>query len=152
MFQLDADKPGAKAVWPENRAPNKRVLSNTSTPWLTNDAVYCATNRGDLVCLDAGTGKELWHADKVTDHKSGPSVHIAPNGDTAFLFTNLGELIHARLSPKGYEEISRAKLIEPAYPFGGRKLTWSPPAYANRCVFVRNEKEIVCASLAAKNP
>jgi hypothetical protein len=41
------------------------------------------------------------------------------------------------------------QLIEPVYPFGGHKLTWSPPAFANRCVFVRNEREIVCVSLAA---
>jgi hypothetical protein len=35
-------------------------------------------------------------------------------------------------------------------PFGGRKVTWSPPAYANRRIFVRNEREIICASLAAE--
>lgn len=147
MLQLAADKPGAKVLWPESGGALKRVLSNTSTPWLTSDAVYSATNRGDLVCLDARTGQELWKTDKVTDRKSGPSIHITPHGDTAFLYTNLGELIHARLTPAGYEEISRAKLIEPDYPFSGRKITWSPPSYANRCVFVRNEHEIVCASL-----
>ena len=152
MFQLDADKPGAKVIWPESRAANKSVLSNTSTPVLTAVAVYTATNKGDLVCLDAATGKELWHTDKVTDRKSGPSIHITPNGDTALLFTNLGELIRARLSPKGYEELSRTKLIEPVYTFSGRKITWSPPAYAGRCVFVRNEKEILCASLTAGAP
>jgi outer membrane protein assembly factor BamB len=148
MLQLDADKPGAKVLWPEGGGALKRVLSNTSTPLLTHEAVYSATNRGDLVCLDANTGKELWHTDKVTDRKNGVSIHITPNGDTAFLYTNLGELIHARLSPAGYEEISRAKLIEPVYSFGGRKISWSPPSYASRCVFVRNEHEILCASLA----
>jgi outer membrane protein assembly factor BamB len=145
---LDRDPLGAKVLWPQGGGAMKRVLSNTSTPWLTKEAVYSATNRGDLVCLDANTGKELWHTDKVTDRKSGPSIHITPHGDTAFLYTNLGELIHARLSPAGYEEISRTKLIEPDYSFGGRKISWSPPSYANRCVFVRNEQEILCASLA----
>lgn len=148
MLQLDADKPGAKVLWPEGGGALKRVLSNTSTPWLTGDAVYSATSRGDLVCLDARTGLELWKTDKVTDRKSGPSIHITPHGNTAFLYTNLGVLIHARLTPTGYEEISRAKLIEPDYPFSGRKIAWSPPTYANRCVFVRNQHEIVCASLA----
>ena len=32
----------------------------------------------------------------------------------------------------------------------GRKVVWSHPAYADKCVFARNDKEIVCASLAAK--
>jgi outer membrane protein assembly factor BamB len=149
MFKLDADKPAASVVWPENRGVTKRVLSNTSTPLLAGDAIFSATNRGDLVCLDARTGRELWKTDKVTDHKSGPSIHLTPNGDAAFLYTNRGELIRARLTPAGYEELSRSRLIEPVYSFGGRKVTWSPPAYANRRVFVRNEREIVCASLAA---
>ncbi|MEQ1858337.1 MAG: PQQ-binding-like beta-propeller repeat protein [Chthoniobacteraceae bacterium] len=149
MFKLDARKPAASIVWPENRGVSKRVLSNTSTPMLAGDLVFSATNRGDLVCLDATTGAELWKTDKATDHKSGPSIHLTQHGDAFFLYNNLGELIRARLTRTGYEEISRSRVIEPVMPFGGRKLTWSPPAYANRHIFVRNERELVCASLAA---
>jgi hypothetical protein len=149
MMKLGGDKPAATVLWPENRGVTKRVLSNTSTPLLTADLVFSATNRGDLVCLDARTGAEVWKTDKVTDHKSGPSIHLTQHGDAVFLYNNLGELIRARLTRTGYEEISRTRLLKPVMPFGGRKLTWSPPAYANRCVFVRNEREIVCASLAA---
>ena len=68
--------------------------------------------------------------------------------NAVFLFNNLGELIRARLTRAGYEELGRAKLIEPEMPFGGRKITWSPPSYANGHVFVRNDRESVCASLA----
>ncbi len=102
------------------------------------------------MCLDASTGRELWRNTKITAKKNGPSIHITPQGDAAFLFTDEGMLIRARLTPAGCEELSRTKLIEPVYPFGGHKLAWAPPAYANRHVFVRNEREIVCASLAAE--
>jgi len=34
-------------------------------------------------------------------------------------------------------------------PFNGRNVVWPPPAYANRHVFARNDKEIIRASLAA---
>ena len=152
MFQLDAEKPAAKILWPENRGVAKRVLSSTSTAMLTSDLVFSATNKGDLVCLDARTGAEIWRTDKITDHKTGPSIHITPNGDTAFLYTNAGELIHARLTRAGYEEISRTPLLAPVYLFAGRKVTWSPPAFADRHIFVRSEREIVCASLAADAP
>ena len=30
----------------------------------------------------------------------------------------------------------------------GTKFVWTPPAYANRCVFAQNDRELVCASLA----
>ena len=41
-------------------------------------------------------------------------------------------------------------MIEPVMPSGERRVTCSMPAYANRNVFVRNRREIVCASLAAE--
>jgi len=58
-------------------------------------------------------------------------------------------LILAQLTPQVYNEISRARLLEPTTPFGGRKCAWTPPAYANRHVFARNDEELVCACLAA---
>jgi hypothetical protein len=33
---------------------------------------------------------------------------------------------------------------------GRRKVVWPPPAYANRHVFARNDRELICASLAAE--
>jgi hypothetical protein len=59
-------------------------------------------------------------------------------------------LIIATLSPTGYEEISRAKLIAPTRVQLGQRggVCWSHPAYADRHVFARNDEEIVCASLA----
>jgi outer membrane protein assembly factor BamB len=150
MYQLDADKPTATVIWPGSKAPARRLLSNTSTPVLQGDYVYSARSTGQLVCLEAGTGKEIWKADQVTDLKNGASIHLTPNGDAMFLYTDRGELIRAELTPQGYREISRARLVEPVYAFGGRKVAWSPPAYANRHVFARTEKELVCASLAAR--
>ena len=45
--------------------------------------------------------------------------------------------------------MSRTHLLEPTYLFGGKNVVWAPPAFANRHVFARSEKELVCASLAA---
>jgi hypothetical protein len=39
-------------------------------------------------------------------------------------------------------------MLEPTAAVFGRKVVWSHPAFASRCVFGRNDKEIVCASLA----
>ena len=62
--------------------------------------------------------------------------------------SSTGHLIIAKLSPKGYEEISRAKLLDTTHECFGRKVVWSHPAFANKSVYVRNDKEIVCYSLA----
>jgi outer membrane protein assembly factor BamB len=103
-----------------------------------------------LICLVAATGERVWESTKVTDLKGGASIHLTPNGDSVLLYTDKGELIRAQLTAQGYKEISRVAVLEPTFPFAGRKVAWSPPAYANRHIFVRSGKELICASLAAK--
>jgi len=52
------------------------------------------------------------------------------------------------MSPKGYEEIDRANVIKPSQSARGREVVWSHPAFAHKCAFIRNDREIVCISLA----
>ena len=62
-----------------------------------------------------------------------------------------GELIISKLSPAGFEEISRAKLIKPTEGQLGERggVTWSHPAFAYKNVYARNDEELICVSLAA---
>ena len=150
MMELDAYTTTAKMLWPETMSASKRILSNTSTPLLQGDYVYSAKSSGELVCLEAGTGKQVWGTTNVTELKFGASIHLTPNGDATFLFTDEGNLILARLTPDGYREISRVHLLEPTSVLGTRRFTWVPPVYANRCIFARNDAELVCALLAAR--
>ncbi|MDB6153635.1 MAG: hypothetical protein JWL90_2088 [Chthoniobacteraceae bacterium] len=149
MFQLDPDKPAASVLWPEDTVKTRRTLSQTSGPLVQDGYVYSHKSQGHLVCLDARTGQQVWEKEKVTDPKGGACIHLIPNGDCTWLFTDQGDLIRVRLSPKGYDELSRAHLLNPTYLFGGRNLLWPLPAFANRHVFARSGEELVCASLAA---
>jgi hypothetical protein len=65
------------------------------------------------------------------------------------MFNEHGELITAKLTPEGYDEISRTKILEPTNNLAGRPVVWMHPAFANRCIYARNDKEIICVSLAA---
>ncbi len=150
MLKLDADKPAASVLWPEATAASKRILSNTSTALLQGEYVFSAKTSGELVCLEAGTGRQVWQTNTVTSLKNGSSIHLTSNGDSVLLFTDQGNLIRARLSSEGYQELSRVHLLDPTYPFSGRNVVWPPPAYANRHVFARNDQELIRASLAAK--
>jgi outer membrane protein assembly factor BamB len=147
MLELKADPPSASFLWPENRVPTKRILSNTSTPLTQGEYIYSARSSGELVCLEAASGRQLWSTNTVTTPKNGASIHITPQGGGYFLFTDEGNLIRAELSPAGYREKSRSHLIDPTWPFNEHKFVYAPPAFANRHVFARNEGEVVCASL-----
>jgi len=107
--------------------------------------------------VNLATGQRLWWTSRpVTgqpDEKEEKRINsgtafLTKNGDRYFLFSETGNLIIARLNPKGYEEIDRAKLLDPTNEAFKREVVWSHPAYADRCIFVRNDKEIVCYSLA----
>src|SRR5205085_1821451 len=139
--ELDTNRPAARVLWPETRAVSKRILSNTSTPMLRGDYVYSAKSSGELVCLEAITGKQVWGTTNVTELKFGASIHLTPNRDATFLFTDEGNLILARLTPGGYHEISRVHLLKPTSDLMKRKLAWVPPVYVNRCIFARNDDE-----------
>lgn len=75
------------------------------------------------------------------------------HGERTFLFNEKGDLIIARLTPRGYEEIDRAHLLEPtgqliAGQSSSRKIVWVHPAFADRTLYTRNDKEIIAVSLA----
>jgi hypothetical protein len=76
------------------------------------------------------------------------NAFLVKHQDRFFIPNETGELIIAKLSPKGYEEISRAKLIDPTGKAQGRPIVWSHPAFANRSIYLRNDEEIRCFSLA----
>jgi outer membrane protein assembly factor BamB len=158
MLKLD-DRPGARVLWQakgRSEKPNdtKALQSIISTPVFQDDRVYGVCSYGELRCLDAATGKRLWMTRQATTRDGQPTrwanAFLVPQGDRFFLFNELGDLIVARLTPQGYDEVSRAHILEPTNPMPGRLVVWSHPAFANRSVYARNDKEIVRVSLAAE--
>ena len=126
-----------------------------STPFIKGGYIYGICSYGELRCLKIDTGERVWSTDKATGGKSLRWAHafLVPQGDRVFLFNEQGDLIIARLTPEGYSEISRANILVPTNsmaPPPGRRVIWSHPAFANRCVFARNDQEIICVSLAAR--
>ena len=85
------------------------------------------------------------------------TAYFVRHGDRYFVANDSGELILARFSPEGYEEIDRTPLLTPTTrTLGGisgryrdRAVLWSHPAFANQHVVVRNDEEVVRLSLAA---
>jgi outer membrane protein assembly factor BamB len=123
-----------------------------STPVFENGYIYGCDSYGELRCLDANTGDRLWEDKTATPPARWSNLHFVKNGDKYWMFNERGELLIAKLSPQGFQEISRAKLLEPTtdqLPQRGG-VCWSHPAFANKHIFARNDKEIVCASLAAE--
>ena len=92
----------------------------------------------------------MWETFAATTGKAvrWGNAFLVKNGARFFLFNENGDLIIAKLTPAGYEEISRAHILDPINTDPGRPVVWSHPAFANRSAYARNDKELVCVSLA----
>jgi outer membrane protein assembly factor BamB len=162
MLKVSTDKndnPQASVLWKgksKSEQPERTdgLHSIISTPFLKDGYIYGVCSYGELRCLKEDTGDRLWSTLKATTANDEPTrwanAFLVPQGDRFFLFNEKGDLIIARLTAKGYDEISRAHILEPTNTMAGRAVVWSHPAFADKCCFARNDKEIVCVSLAAE--
>lgn len=169
LLKVGADK--ADVMWKskaKGETPDltRDLSSIIATPWVDGDHIYGVCSYGQLRCIEANTGKRIWETMQATRGARTPAkiaaepkpdqserwgnAFIVPQGDRYFLFNEQGDLIIAKLTPKGYEEIDRAHIIDPTNKMAGRNrlVVWMHPAFANTCVYVRNDKELKCVSLA----
>lgn len=156
LLRVDSDQP--TVVWQSKKVSEKDtdgLHSVMATPLIEAGHIYSPCSYGQFRCLKLETGERLWETFAPTSSKSERWGHAfvvkhGQRGDRSFIFSEKGDLIIARLNPAKYEELSRAHLIDPVNRDPGRPVVWSHPAFANKCVYARNDEEMVCASLAAE--
>lgn len=149
LLKLASDKPAAELVW--NGKKDTAVYPVNSTPIVDGAVLYGVDQPGQLRAVNVATGARLWETTSPTTGAkpaNSGTAFLVKNGDRYFIFNESGELVVAKLSPEKYEEMSRAKILEPTNSCFGRPVVWSHPAFANKCMFARNDKEIVCVSLS----
>jgi outer membrane protein assembly factor BamB len=151
MIQLDPSKPGAKIAWRGNA--RNALYSVNVTPFIENGVIYgCDVESSAFMAVRLHDGKRLWETKSPTIGEENSGRHgtafVVKHGKRYFLFSETGDLILAELTPESYREISRAHLLEPTNEAFGRDVVWSHPAFANQKVYVRNDKEIICVTLA----
>ncbi|MCG3197928.1 MAG: Outer membrane protein assembly factor BamB [bacterium] len=113
-----AGEAAAALVWQQEKTRTKY-----NTPLLWEGCLY-GFDEKVLRCWDFSTGEEKWSEDI-----GAYGCQVIVDGKL-LLLTERGELILARPSPSGFEELSRAHLI------GGR--CWTLPTPANGRIYLRN--------------
>ena len=178
MMRLHTDRPDATLLWKgqgRSELPNETdgLHSMITTPVIAGDYVYGVGSYGELRGLDARTGARVWMSREMTPQARWSTAFIVRHDDRYFVNTEEGLLIIAQFTPTGYVEISRTKLIDATGrsdrigeidrylresgrpPRSGtsynRPVNWSHPAYANRHIVQRNDREIIRVSLSASD-
>lgn len=153
LIELSQTALTAKEIW-HRQGINERTTDALhcmiSPPYFAGGHIYGIDSYGQMRCLDPKTGERIWeNLDAIPQGRWGTGFMV-PQGDRTWIVTERGELIIARLTPEGYSEIDRAKLIEPTTPLKQREegtVLWSYPAFAGTQVFVRTDKELICVEL-----
>ncbi|MHC4508854.1 MAG: PQQ-binding-like beta-propeller repeat protein [Planctomycetota bacterium] len=155
LLKIPPGEMAAQRLWQRRGSSEKDTESLhccISTPILQGDHIYGVDAYGELRCLDLHTGDRIWESRLAVPQARWATVHMVRHEGDVWMFNERGELIISRLSPEGYEEVSRAKLIEPTQGQLSQRggVCWAHPAFAYKHIYVRNDEELICADLSAK--
>lgn len=153
LIKLGPDGNSANLEW--RGTTRTGFQCGTSTPLIEGDVAFgCDVNTGLLMCIRLADGERLWETREPTSggdrRQRYATAFMVRNEDIYFLFNEKGELILADLSASGYKELERFTVLEPTNSAFGRSVVWSHPAFAQRAMFARNDKELVCVDLSAQ--
>ena len=120
LFGFDASGEQPKILWhgkwfdkgrngAEMSANSDGLHSIISTPFMTPDTIYGVCSFGQLRAIDVKTGKRLWETFAATSGKERRwgNAFLVQHEDRYFISSETGDLIMARLTPEGYNELGR---------------------------------------------
>ena len=160
LVDLDDDRPRARKRWHiqgsgEHPHQTLGLHGVITTPVIQGDYFYGTCSYGELRGLDLKSGKRIWTNKKMTRQGRWGSAFLVAHGDRYFMLNDVGELLIVRFTPAGPVQVDRTQLITPdtesgygPQRFANSIVNWCHPAFANQHVIVRNDHEMVRASLA----
>lgn len=152
MIRLAADRPAATKMWHRigrDEQNTDALHCMIGTPFLQGDYVYGTDSYGEFRCLKIANGDRVWESDAVVPRARWATVHTIHDGQRLIMLNDQGELVFGTVSPSGYTESSRTKLLAPTKIQLPRRggVTWAHPAIANGVIYARNDEQLVSASL-----
>jgi outer membrane protein assembly factor BamB len=136
-LKLGAAPADTKLAWSDEH----QLRGLMSQPLYSDGHVYMLDKDHGLTCFELATGRKLWDDDnRTTPAGRNPQASLIWTGrnSQALILNSDGQLILARLTPAGCQELARAPLIDK---------TWAHPAFWGDRVFARSDKRLVAARL-----
>ncbi len=148
LLKLAKNKPAVEVVWKNKKDAGLSPIN--VQPFLDKGILYGYGGDGTLYAVELPSGERLWDTGGPVGEKPVQSgtAFIIRHANRYFFFTETGYLAIGTLTSKGYEELDRTKLLDPTNNAFGRKVVWCPPAFANKHIYVRNDKELICVDLS----
>lgn len=151
MVKLGDDGRQAETVW---RDKARHGISPVNVqPYAEGGLIYGIDVDGTLTAFEVPSGERLWETTQpVSDRRAtNGTAFIVRQGETGnrcWMFCDNGDLVIATITPEEFIELDRAHIIDPTNNATNRDVVWCPPAFANKRMYVRNDKEIICVDLS----
>ena len=148
MVRVPKDKISSEVLWravgpDEQHTQSLHAMIGTSI--LEGDLIYGTDSYGEFRCLDGLTGERIWEDTKAVPRARWATIHMVRQADRVWMFNERGELLITKLSRQGLEILSRSQLIPPTRDQLGQRggVCWSHPAFAEKSIFARNDRQLV---------
>lgn len=155
LLELDQQRMTAKLLY-HRHGSSERITDALhcciSTPLLRDGFVYGIDSYGETRCLDLKTGNRIWEDLTLVPTERWANVHFVTRGDQVWGFNETGELLLGKLSPEGYTDKGRVKVIEPVKisPNPRNGVNWAHPAFSRNFIYVRSDSRLICLEISGQ--
>ena len=155
LIELDENKPAAKILW--RGKPKTALYCCNSTPIIVDGVLYGSDiSSNSLIAANLADGERFWQTEEpvvAKEHRRNGrhgTVYLThhPKNDQFWITNEGGDLILAKLNKEGYTELGRQHILEPTNEAFGRPVVWSAPAFSEKSILMRNDKELVRVDLS----
>jgi outer membrane protein assembly factor BamB/ABC-type phosphate/phosphonate transport system substrate-binding protein len=137
------DFDGAGRIVPQPVATNDEFSPDVSSPVVVGGRAFCVA-ADQMFCLDVANGlKTMWTGD---DKSLGNYSPLIASGDRVLAFGRGGELLLVDAKCDKFQIVSRLSLF--TGPDAGQAEMLAHPAFVGTRLYLRGEKELLCAELA----
>ena len=126
-IEKQGDGFAAKPLW-----SNPELAPQFNTPVLKDGLLFGLSNRGNLYCINAGTGQTAW-IDPTQRDRSGFAA-VLDAGSVILALPSTSELIVFKPSAEAYAEVARIKVASTP--------TYAHPVIAGNRVFVKDQDAV----------
>jgi outer membrane protein assembly factor BamB len=116
---------------------NPEIAMYMNSPVLEGDHLFgmSSKRKGQYFCLEAATGKVLW----ITEGREGANAAILNSKDALLILTTDANLIVAKKSAKGFEQIAKYSVADSP--------TYAHPAPIGKMILVKDDASMALWSL-----
>ena len=134
LYDLKPDFGPPQLLWKRAGVSERKtdaLHSIIMTPFIRDGHAYGIDSYGEMRCVNLAKGDRVWEDTTLLANGRWATAHFVQNGDRTWITTEKGEIVIARLTPRGFERISSARFITPETTLRGRDhpIAWSHPAY-----------------------